>query len=76
MFDGEYRRAPAACTDRHRAARIETSPRQYAPGNYDAARSTLKSLLSERNFFMDWIEQDRTRGDLALTESHRGLATR
>lgn len=71
-FDGEYRRPPAACTDQSRAVRTEQSHKQYAARDYDAARATLTSLLAECNGFMDWIEQDRAKSDLALTEYHRG----
>lgn len=72
MFDGEYRRTPAACTDRQRQARIGQAHKQYAAKNYDAARTTLRTLLSECDTFMDWIERDKARSDLAVTEYHRG----
>jgi hypothetical protein len=72
MFDGDYRRAPAACTDRQRQARIGQAHKQYAAKDYDAARTTLRSLLSDCDPFMDWIERDKARSDLAVTEYHRG----
>ncbi|WP_410482495.1 hypothetical protein [Ralstonia flatus] len=72
MFDGDYRRAPAACTDPQRQARIGQAHKQYAAKDYDAARTTLRSLLSECDPFMDWIERDKARSDLAVTEYHRG----
>ncbi|MCP1175623.1 hypothetical protein [Ralstonia chuxiongensis] len=72
MFDGDYRRAPAACTDRQRQARIGQAHKQYAAKDYDAARTTLRSLLSDCAPFMDWIERDKVRSDLAVTEYHRG----
>lgn len=71
-FDGEYRRPPPACTDRQRAARVALSHRQYAAKNYDAARGTLTALITECKTFMDWIEIDKARSDLAVTEFHRG----
>lgn len=71
-FDGEYRRPPAACADQSRAVRTERSHRQYAAHDYGAARATLTSLLAECSGFMDWIELDRAKSDLALTEYHRG----
>lgn len=71
-FDGEYRRPGAACTDRARDVRTERSHRQYAAHDYDAARTTLKALLAECGGFMGWIELDRAKSDLALTEYHRG----
>ncbi|AJY27308.1 hypothetical protein BTM_2240 [Burkholderia thailandensis 34] len=71
-FDGEYRRPGAACTDRARDVRTERSHKQYAAHDYDAARATLKSLLDECSGFMGWIELDRAKSDLALTEYHRG----
>ena len=72
MFDGDYRRAPAACTDRQRQVRIGQAHKQYAAKDYDAARTTLRSLLSDCDPFMDWIERDKVRSDLAVTEYHRG----
>lgn len=72
MFDGEYRRVPAACNDRQRQARIGQAHKQYAAKNYDGARTTLRALLSECDTFMDWIERDKARSDLAVTEYHRG----
>ncbi|ATF35093.1 hypothetical protein CO709_17870 [Burkholderia thailandensis] len=71
-FDGEYRRPSAACADRARSVRTERSHKQYAAHDYDGARATLKSLLAECSGFMDWIELDRAKSDLALTEYHRG----
>lgn len=72
MFDGDYRRAPVACTDRQRQARIGQAHKQYAAKDFDAARTTLRFLLSECDPFMDWIERDKARSDLAVTEYHRG----
>ncbi|CAJ0793296.1 hypothetical protein LMG19083_02417 [Ralstonia psammae] len=72
MFDGDYRRTPAACTDRQRQARIGQAHKQYAAKDYDAARTTLRSLISDCDAFMDWIERDKARSDLAVTEYHRG----
>lgn len=71
MFDGDYRRAPAACTDRQRQARIGHARKQYAAKDYDAALTTLRSLLADCDPFMDRIERDKARSDLAVTEYHR-----
>lgn len=71
-FDGEYRLPPPACTDRQRTARVSLSHRQYAAKNYDAARGTLTALIGECKPFMHWIEIDKARSDLAITEFHRG----
>ncbi|KHL07762.1 UNVERIFIED_CONTAM: hypothetical protein LK11_61410 [Mumia flava] len=71
LFDGDYRRAPAACTDRQRQARIGHAHKQYAAKDYDAALTTLRSLLADCDPFMDWIERDKARSDLAVTEYHR-----
>ena len=72
MFDGDYRRAPAACTDRQRQARIGHAHKQYAAKDYEAARTTLRSLLADCDPFMDRIERDQARSDLAVPEYHRG----
>ncbi|WP_204270530.1 hypothetical protein, partial [Enterobacter hormaechei] len=53
LFDGDYRRAPAACTDRQRQARIGHAHKQKAAKDYDAARTTLRSLLADCDPFMD-----------------------
>lgn len=71
-FDGEYRRQPIACMDRQRIARIEQSHKQYAAKSYDAALATLSAVLNECDIFMDWIERDKTKNDLARIAYLRG----
>ena len=71
-FTGRYARAPAARIGRQRSNRVEQSRRQYAAKDYDAARTTLQALLAECATFMDWLEADRVRNDLALAQFHLG----
>ncbi|WP_244110087.1 hypothetical protein [Burkholderia arboris] len=72
MFDGEYRQPAAACTDRLRTARLTQARAQYAKKNYAAAEAAFTSLIGECARDMDWIEVDRVRSDLALTQYHLG----
>lgn len=72
MFDGEYRKPGAACTDHSRAARLTQARAQYAKKDYAAAETGFTQLIGECSMDMDWIEADRVRSDLALTQYHLG----
>jgi hypothetical protein len=72
MFAGDYRKAPPACTDKARAARLEQARGAYRAKDYAAARTGLRGLIAECASFMDWMEVDRERNDLALAEFHAG----
>lgn len=75
-FEGEYRRPPEACTGRSRAARLMQARAQYAKKDYAAAEAAFTSLIGECASDMDWIEVDRVRSELALTQFHLGERTK
>ncbi|KWC44726.1 hypothetical protein WM28_05615 [Burkholderia ubonensis] len=76
MFDGAYRQPTAACTDRSRAARLTQARAHYAKKNYAAAEVAFTSLIGACASDMDWIEVDRVRSDLALTQYHLGASAK
>ncbi|WP_375226782.1 hypothetical protein [Burkholderia orbicola] len=76
MFDGAYRQPTAACTDRSRAARLTQARALYVKKNYAAAEMVFTSLIDECTRDMDWIEIDRVRSDLALTQYHLGKSAK
>lgn len=72
VFEGEYRKPPAACTKAARSSRLEEARRAYRARDYATARAGLRGLVAECATFTDWIELDRERNDLALAELHAG----
>lgn len=72
VLDGQYRRPPAACEDGARAKRHAQARALYAKKDYAAAATGFSSLIGECSTFMDWIEVDSVRSDLALTQYHLG----
>lgn len=72
MFDGQYRQASPACTDRTRAKRLAQARALYAKKDYAGAAAGFSSLIGECSTEMDWIEADSVRSDLALTQYHLG----
>ena len=71
-FDGQYRKPPTACTDRARAGRIKEGRSAYAKKNYDVAATAFTSLIDQCSTYMSWMDVDRMRSDLALTQFHLG----
>lgn len=47
MFDGEYRKPAAVCTDRSRVAQVTLARAQYVKKNYAAAEVTFTTVLRE-----------------------------
>lgn len=74
-FDGDYHLPSAACTESGRRAGREAALRSYRARNYRAAAGAYAAQLGQCAPFMDWIEQDRLRNDLALAQFHAGDAT-
>ncbi|CAM2154711.1 Secreted protein [Pararobbsia alpina] len=72
MFDGQYQKAPQACSDHSRSSRLKQARGQYGAKNFTAAATSYQSLLDQCSTFMDWIEADRVRSELALTQYHMG----
>lgn len=73
-FDGDYRIPPAGCSDNDRRARRAAALRGYRAGSYRAAADGLSALLQQCNRYMDGIERDWLRNDLALAQYHQGNA--
>ncbi|MDE1143331.1 MAG: hypothetical protein V4793_20425 [Paraburkholderia tropica] len=71
-FQGEYRKPPEACRDAARATRLKSARALYAKKDYAGASAALGSLVGECQTFMNWIERDSARSDLALAQYHLG----
>ncbi|KWZ32869.1 hypothetical protein [Burkholderia anthina] len=71
-FDGLYRKPPAACTDRARTGRIKEARAAYTRKSYDVAATVFTSLIDQCSIYMNWIEVDRVRSELAVTQYHLG----
>ncbi|RKP49629.1 hypothetical protein D7S86_20260 [Pararobbsia silviterrae] len=72
MFDGQYQKAPQACTDRAVSSRLAQARERYAKKDFPAAATGYQSLLDQCSTFMNWIDTDRVRSELALTQYHMG----
>jgi len=67
-----YKRAPALCTRSSQEHRRNEFLKLYRSRNYKDAFKTLEPLLSQCKEFVNWIEIDKIRNDLAITELHNG----
>jgi hypothetical protein len=72
VFDGTYIIPHASCTNAGMQARRDQFMRLYRAHKYPDAIRTLQSLMSECEKFMDWIELDKARNDLAISQYHNG----
>ena len=52
-------------------ARRDQFMRLYRAHKYPDPIRTLQSLMSECEKFMDWIELDKVRNDLAISQYHK-----
>lgn len=71
-FDGTYRTLPRACTPAARQARRDQFTLLYQASRYTTAVNALNSLLDQCKDYMNWIEIDQVRNDLALSQYHSG----
>lgn len=71
-FDGRYRLPPPGCTQKKLRARQDLFLKQYRAKAYGKAEATMSSLSGECGTFFNWIEKDRLRNDLAITQHHLG----
>lgn len=69
-FEGSYVLPPAACTSADRQAQRDSSLALYRSRRYSQAASTLQTLITRCGEFMNWIEIDQVRNDLALSQYH------
>lgn len=71
-FDGMYHVPPAACTNAGRQALRDRFLSLYRSRRFAQAADILQSLMAQCEKFMDWIEMDQVRNDLALAQYHNG----
>jgi len=69
-FTGTYTIPPAACTRANRQAERDRFLALYRSRQYAEAASTLDTLIQQCKKFMNWIEIDQVRSDLALSQYH------
>lgn len=71
-FEGSYSIPPSACTSAGRQALRERSLALYRSRHYSQAVSTLQGLIAQCAEYMNWIEIDQVRNDLALSQYRNG----
>lgn len=71
-FDGLYRKPPAKCTEQRKKQQQEQFLRLYKSHHYAQAEKILQNQLKQCSNFMNWIEIDEVRNDLALAQYHNG----
>jgi hypothetical protein len=65
-FEGAYSIPPADCTKDAQQAERDKSLRLYRAHRYASAANLLRALTVQCSNFINWIEADRIRNDLAL----------
>ncbi len=71
-FDGTYSMPPTACTAAARQKQRDTSLGLHKARRYSAAAQALEGLINQCGGFMNWIEIDQVRNDLALAQYRNG----
>lgn len=71
-FDGIYSIPPKECTEVGKQKIHNQFLRLYRSRNFVQAEATLQSHLKQCSTFMNWIEIDEVRNDLALAQYHNG----
>jgi len=71
-FDGTYRIPPAECTSVGRQKLRDSFLSLYRSHRFAKAAGALQSLIAQCSEFMNWIELDHVRNDLALAQYHNG----
>lgn len=71
-FDGVYNKPSDSCTAEARTKRYGSATKQYKAKEFLKSEHTLKALISECKDFMSYIELDRVKNDLALSQFHQG----
>lgn len=69
-FDGKYMVPPAACLPAPSKAAKESFLALYKAKNYQQAYDTLNKWYAACGSLQHWMELDRVRNDLALTQYH------
>lgn len=71
-FDGSYRVPPTTCTNAGRQMVRDKFLRLYRSRRFSQATEILHGLIAQCENFMNWIEMDDVRNDLALAQYHNG----
>lgn len=73
---GTYRKPPAHCSRTGQRKARDTFIAHYRTKQYPQAVAALSPVLEQCGDFLDWIEADRIRNDLALAHFHAGNPAR
>ncbi len=73
-FDGTYRIPPEGCTGAKQQERRNAFLRLYRARKFAEARPILENLTSQCAAYINWIQIDSDRNDLALAQLHSGDA--
>jgi hypothetical protein len=73
-FKGLYKLPPASCASKQQQVRRAEFLSLYRAKKFAKAKDVLSGLLTECADFIDWIEIDKVRNDLALAQYHAGDA--
>lgn len=71
-FEGEYFSPPQGCAATERKARRKAFTERYRAGQYQSALETITAFYTQCADFLDWIEIDAVRNDMAVTQWHLG----
>lgn len=71
-FDGVYRKPQALCTKARQRQARNSFIRNYRAKQFAPAIAVLRPVLEQCSDFLDWVEIDRVRNDLALAYFHAG----
>jgi hypothetical protein len=71
-FEGTYYLPPAGCKPKERTDRRDTFTGLYRSKDYVQAYETLNAFYSQCQKFLNWVEIDAVRNDLAITQYHLG----
>lgn len=71
-LEGSYRMPPQNCTFNAMTAQRYEFKKLYDEKQYGDAEAILNRLLSQCDFYLDFVQRDAIRNDLALTLYHQG----
>lgn len=71
-FEGAYLLPPSGCKPDEREARRSFFTAMYRLENYAQAYESLNSFYKQCGDFLNWIEIDKVRNDLAIAQYHLG----
>ena len=72
FFDGPYQIPPKGCTEAAIKKRRNEFLHAYQRKEYAEAEAILTPLLEGCGDFIDWIEEDELRNEIALAQYHQG----